>query len=260
MRHPRTYQLLCYAGPALIVFVGGCVGLLLAAAQKWQGVADWVEARFYEAWPIVSGWWFGASAVVLVGVYLAALFYTSSDAPVARSSKPRPQPATEVALERYEAAIREAAAAGLTSPDGTNRFYPPTIRRQKGDRDTELAKAISYALTGEWDKSLADIGYASPFIAALSRKGVRSLETPLVTFRKAAQAGELRVWGRRGPDGLFEAISPSFWEANAIEAEPLISFLPQARTAYVGGGESEDQFYDIMVNRAEVEAVWPHEG
>lgn len=124
-----------------------------------------------------------------------------------------------------------------------------------GARDTGLAVALGYALTGNWGVSVGEG-------IILSRKGVRAIERPLVRFRTAAKEGELRVWGKRESTGLYEKIDPGFWESNTVDPSTLISLMLSARTVSVRGRgvDPDEQFHDIMVNRAEVERVWPHAG
>lgn len=157
-------------------------------------------------------------------------------------------------VPRYERAVAAAAAAGITSPDGTNRFFPPTIRRAKGDRDTDASAALGFAMHGDWDHPVKS------FIPMFALRGMGALEKPIETFRQAAAQGDLRVWGRRESDDLYVLIDQSFWERNTLDMEALIGFMADARTVQIAGDEDDEQFHGIMVNRSEVERVWPHEG
>ena len=234
------------------------MALVSTFAQVYDGVRDWAQGQFLNWWPFVATGWFVALTGLLILGYIGALIYTGSPAPElaipqqAKPAKPRVR-ATDVAIEEYERATRAASAAGITSTDGLNRFYPPTVRREKGDRDTRLSDALGYAMSGNWETPIG-------FGLAFSRKGLRALEQPLVTFRKAATGGDLRVWGKRESDGLYQLIDPAFWKSNTIDPDALVSLMPLARTVRTGRGKSDEQFHDIMVNRADVESVWPHEG
>jgi len=129
---------------------------------------------------------------------------------------------------------------------------PPAPPAPKGDRDTPIAMALGYATTAEWGKSTVHgmiLGGGSHVIYRVAE-----------AFRLAALKGDLRVWGRRERGGLFEQIQPSFWEANTLDADALFSFLPYGRTEPLGDEETDEWFCEIMVNRAEVERVWPHAG
>jgi hypothetical protein len=140
-----------------------------------------------------------------------------------------------------------------------NEFYGAVVRGNHPvrrltvrDRDTGVANAIGYAITGDWE---TPVGHGIIFGGGLKR-----IEEPVERFREAALNGDLRVWGRRTTGGLFELIEPSFWEDNTLNSEALISFMGQAKTIPFEGVETEERFYGLMVNRAEVERIWPHAG
>ena len=171
----------------------------------------------------------------------------------------------------YDVELRDGI--GLSSAPSISKYPSPVqaIIRAKQDsndavgsakshlrngRDTHLAKGLAFAITGDFEGQLSHA-------MAFSRRGLRALEQPLVRFREAARNGELRVWGKNAETGLYERIDPAFWEYNAIDPDALISLMPVARTVSVRGeygGADDIQFYDIMLNRAEVERVWPHAG
>jgi hypothetical protein len=247
MRHPRAYKFLCFAGPAVLLFAGSCIGLVVAAAQRWEGVARWAELRFYEVWPIVTAWWFLVAACIVIVLYLAALIYTSS--PTASVNDTTGPSTNDGRVPNGPTFVDTIIQAKHES----NRAVASAKSHLHGGRDTQIANALSYALSGNWD---GNIGMGLIF----SRNGLRALEKPLVRFRKAASSGELRVWGKRDSTDLFELIDPSFWLSSTLEPASLISMMSVARTQCFDGAVTVEQFHDIMVNRFEVERVWPHAG
>lgn len=66
--------------------------------------------------------------------------------------------------------------------------------------------------------------------------------------------------GRRESDGLYVLIDPSFWESNTLSRPELLNVMGSGRTEPIDESGTDDQFQGIMVNRSEVERVWPHEG
>lgn len=76
MRHPTTFKFLSRAGPTLVVFVGGCLGLVGSYAQSYTGVRDWGQKQFEQLWPILSAPRFIATGGVAICAYIGALLYT----------------------------------------------------------------------------------------------------------------------------------------------------------------------------------------
>jgi hypothetical protein len=131
--------------------------------------------------------------------------------------------------------------------------YPrATATTETSGRDTPISFALCYAASGAWGQSsalgLAFAGSMHHFDRALER------------FREAAEAGDLHVWGKRDSDGLYVLIDPAFWESNRLRREALISLMPRGETEPIGDNDTGERYHAIMVNRAEVERVWPHEG
>lgn len=112
--------------------------------------------------------------VIALCAYLILLWIVWRRHAPRRTAKVVKNPTT---LEKYEGAIKEAAAAGLTSADGTGRFYPATITRSKGDRDTGAAAALGYAVSGDWEHPVGGL------IPLFAQGGMRALQQPIETFR-----------------------------------------------------------------------------
>jgi len=78
-------------------------------------------------------------------------------------------------------------------------------------------------------------------------------------FRQAARAGEVRVWGRRTPNGLFELIQPDFWARNQLNIDTIVMPFQQTMSMPLNQENERDEWaYDLQLNRGEVERIWPH--
>jgi hypothetical protein len=80
MRHPTTHTFLKWFGPSVVVFVGGCIGLVATLAQTYPRVKDWAEREFDQWWPIVTAPWFLVASVVAIAAYIWAVVWTSQGA------------------------------------------------------------------------------------------------------------------------------------------------------------------------------------
>lgn len=152
--------------------------------------------------------------------------------------------ATDALIEQYDRASRWAEADARVA-------NAAKIAGPIKDRDTDIKKALGFAITGDWD-TIIGIG------VAISGK-MQSLDRAIERFRNAAARDELRVWGRSEPDGLYVRIDPSFWASNTLDRTELFSVWGRGRSEPMGEDEADDPFHGIMVNRFEVEKVWPHE-
>ena len=86
MRHPTAHSFLKWAGPSLVVFVGGCVGLVAALATSYPRVKDWGQAQFDRCWPTLSAPWFLISGAVVIVAFIWALVWTGQKTPSSERS------------------------------------------------------------------------------------------------------------------------------------------------------------------------------
>ena len=148
------------------------------------------------------------------------------------------------------AAARAQFRPGERQIDKSSPFVPRGITRTR-DRDIGIRQALGYAIDGQWADG-ADVN-------TIVVRGLGAFNEPVAQFCAAAKAGDLRVWGRRTPNGLFQAIESAFWERNTVDISTIITLFQQSRTRPLSSGDS-DEFYDLQLNRTEVERVWRHEG
>jgi hypothetical protein len=161
--------------------------------------------------------------------------------------------------EQREKAIRPAAPAiqqrkQAEMPGHSVRLQgrAKAIQKVGGDRDTSIAEALGWAIHAMWGAPIRGPILSIPPI---------DFEPHIERLRQAALAGDVRVWGRRGdPHGLIELIDREFWKDNTLDEQPLRAILGTARTIPFEGVEKDERFYGIMVNRNEIERLWPHAG
>lgn len=247
-----------WAGAGLFSLASFVVLATLAASAVWPAAKSIAETKFAWIIYVMTLQWVWALAFLFILVWVAALIWTGHRAglyhppgpPATQDRKqaisPRPaKRATDSIIEEYdrlsrwaEADARVANAARLAGP----------IR----DRDTGIEHALGYAIHANWEMP---VGYGQ-FITIPPI----DLDRPIERFREAALAGELRVWGRRQPNGLIEEIKQDFWGDNTIDETAIRALFGQSRTIPFEDAKTAGRFYGIMVNRAEVERVWPHAG
>lgn len=154
---------------------------------------------------------------------------------------------TDEALDGLARAIR---GAGERANNNSMDYIQPGLARfVKGPpkRDVGLSEAIAYAELGEWGRQ---------FIAAAGTSGM-GVVAHLERFRQLAHDGELSVWGKRSERGVFERIDQSHWIEYNVEWFDLLRDDPRTEDRQ---GHRDGAFFSLMVNKAEFEREWPHEG
>jgi hypothetical protein len=246
----------------------GAGTLLIAAAQTKpedaaSNIAGWLRvlgidqapmlfsSQSADAWATLLGGVLIVLAIVLFALRkrrkrpfdAKSLASRPSAQSVARATPTTRQPtAMDRVLEEYEPLSRWALANARAREAGA-------INRRTPDRDTHIKEALWYAITGDWDAGAGSMLFGN----------AHRLDAVIDRFREAAIDGELRVWGMRQDDGLYQLIEPSFWESNTVDRAALFAFMGAgASTQALNGDETGEEFSGIMVNRAEVEGVWPH--
>jgi len=76
MRHPIAHRFLARAGPAIIVFIGSCIGLVAALAPTYPGVKTWGETQFFRWWPVVRTPWFWGVVMIIIALYVFFVVWT----------------------------------------------------------------------------------------------------------------------------------------------------------------------------------------
>lgn len=196
-------------------------------------------------------WALGLICLGMVGLFATLIFAVQAYRSKAEVPSPRQvQPiasgkrATDSLLEEYDRLSRWAESDARVG--NAAKILGPIK-----DRNADLANALGYALHADWERT---VGYG----IILSGRG--ALDHTVEKFRLAAEAGDIRAWGRRELGGLYELIEPGFWSDNTVDLAALRSFMGHAQTVPFEGVTTDRRFYNIMVNRAEVEGVWPHAG
>lgn len=112
-------------------------------------------------------------------------------------------------------------------------------------RNVSLAEALGWAVYGEWGKPY----HVAPIVISI---GVATDPRKLLArFTRLASEAKLTIWGKRDDPGYFEKIPQSHWQGNQLTIADVFGSV-------VASGD--DPYPDLMLNRAEVEREWPHEG
>ncbi|MBA2590594.1 MAG: hypothetical protein H0U98_18435 [Alphaproteobacteria bacterium] len=153
--------------------------------------------------------------------------------------------------------VLQAAPADLSAPDKTQyreilinqaqvlEEWPMPI--QKVERDTKLAVALAYAVTGKWDKEALWDTEGEPIV----RVG-----NELKKFEQLACDASLQTWGTRQRNyGPHVKIPHEYWEAHHVNFMDL--FREGANTSKIASMAQDIIYFDIMVSRAQFEEAWP---
>ena len=140
MRYPTTHSFLKWAGPTAFVFLAGCLALVAAFAQTYDGVKNWAQKLFDQWWPVVSAPWFLIARIVVICAYIWALVWTG------RERKPA------IGIRLYGYGLRHLKVSRETSGAAESKFFPlpPTNRpvdqtvraRGKSNRAAQFHDAI----------------------------------------------------------------------------------------------------------------------
>jgi hypothetical protein len=112
-------------------------------------------------------------------------------------------------------------------------------------RNVSLAEALGWAVYGEWGRPYHVSGVRT-FIGVGTDP-----DKLLARFTRLARDGSLTIWGKRDDPGYFEKIPQPHWQGNQLTIADIFGSV-------VATGE--DPYRDLMLNRAEVEREWPHDG
>lgn len=142
-RYPATHSFLKWAGPALVLFLAGCLGLIATFADVFDGVKNWAERWYLALEPTMTAPWFVALSVVLIISYIAALIWTGQEPTAERD--PAPAPALNE-RSRESSRIAPAGSGRKAAPahDATESLREKTLRV-----GLELQEALSRAVMGD---------------------------------------------------------------------------------------------------------------
>lgn len=201
----------------------------LAAWGVLDGLAD-AAGRFLK--PEAIGW--TAMAVIALLLYGAALWL------IWRSKRPQ-----------REFAFPPADPLGGIDPNSMlgRVLTMPEKRLDLNRRDASVGQAATWINTFEWGDTVyvrRDSRDIDPYVKALG------------DIRQAALDGQITVWGRPAPEGMFEKVEATFWRDHYVE--PTTVFDPdsgQPSNTNCIHPRGSTTYYDLMVNRREVEREWP---
>jgi hypothetical protein len=252
MRH--LHQFLCRFPLWTLGTATTFVGLAIAAAQVWPAAKAWDEAQRDRMLAAVNEPHFWVVTAIVVAAWISAAWHT----------RPTRKRASEGWTDKSLEGLNR-----IMGGEPAGRELPPVIesiirkkqldqeamweaeRRQRYDldrrpreRDTTLSEALGYAIMGEWGRSYQE--------AILQGGGYSGTGETIARFLAAAREGRVRVWAKRSEAGVFEQVPAAHWQDRRLSL-----------TDIMGGGDlvgDAAPFRQFMVNRAEIEREWPHEG
>jgi len=122
----------------------------------------------------------------------------------------------------------------------------PIVQPEKRvDRNVTLAEALGWAVYGEWGRPFQVPGISLHLGIGTDPKKI------LARFTRLAREGKLTIWGKRDDPGYFEKIPKSHWKDNRLTIADIFGSI-------VASGD--DPYRELMLNRADVQKEWPHEG
>ena len=153
----------------------------------------------------------------------------------------------ERSLER-KAEIVAGLARGAAAPD-VDPFAASGEAGRSGRRDTSLPEALGWAVHGEWGKPFHGVATTAAFASGL---GIGpDLYQLLARFGALAAGGALTFWGKRDDPGYYEEIPKAYWTTSELSLPDLFGGITTS---------GDNPYRSLMLNKAEVERAWPHEG
>lgn len=120
-------------------------------------------------------------------------------------------------------------------------------RKPTVERDCTLRQAANFIISREW-----------PTGHALGGK-TTELQMIASAIRQRAMDGTLTVWGKEGDDQVYKVVPTTYWANRNIDVlKDLMSMdLAGMLASLAGDRRPRDEYYDLMLSKEEVEAIWP---
>ena len=127
---------------------------------------------------------------------------------------------------------------------------PDKIQRVRAGkyRDASLADALGWIVYGEWGKPWRGTPVGAAFAAGLGI-GDNPYDLMAEVGRRAGE-GKLTIWGKLPREGVWKTIPASHWQDHQLTLADTFGSITTGENGY----------RDLMLNRAEIEGEWPHEG
>jgi hypothetical protein len=290
MRYPVVHNFLKWVGPTLVVFLGGCLGLIAAFAAEFPGVKAWAERSFAVAEPTITAPWFVALVVVLIAGYVAGLLWTgqprhaASKSPATSASSKLPDaeshrnwdtgPYSGPADPEDVEAIVDALASGLNARI-RNRSLPPDVAAIVDAKRRHLSEA---AMKKQSDDNWTPLDEAVRYLAQQSQWGLdQNRENPdfcvklAIQLQDALACGDLTARGRKfhllkggikdPPLYPLRPLGKGFWAEARIDAYwPLAGIVRQIagrKVENVVSKGDQEGVHDVLINQRQLRALWP---
>ena len=126
-----------------------------------------------------------------------------------------------------------------------NSALPPTSA-SIARRDIKMRDALMFIETGKWPD-----GHTYSLMAAHKTGG----ELPSNRMREATKYGEVKVWGKPSHNAQYDLIPADYWKIWKIDWHSNPD--GECQTERVESHSDGFKYYDLMVNKAEIENRWP---
>lgn len=125
----------------------------------------------------------------------------------------------------------------------------------KVDDEVSLRRALLYATVRDWEYDWSS--RADSLTKNIIDDGFKALEQ----FHQLARNGSIIVRGRPSDRAPHEEIPPEHWRGWHVEDIDVWEYLPQATpiksTSIPLSSEAGVGYYDLVVNKRDVEKIWP---
>lgn len=115
-------------------------------------------------------------------------------------------------------------------------------------RDTKMRPALMFIEKGKWPE-----GNSYSLIAAHKTGG----ELPSNRVREAAKYDQIKVWGKPSHNAQYDLIPADYWKIWQIDWYSNPDGECQTEVADVTNWSGSFKYYDLMVNKSEIETKWP---
>lgn len=294
MQHPTTHRFLVWFGPSVVVFLGGCLGLAIAAAQVWPGVKSWTEAWYAFLYPVMSAPWFVAGAVVSIGLYIWALVWTGKSIPTPPLPQQRTVPSAsdlwfrrgiddEIERQSLNRKAKWATDRAVSSAVRMKALLGPdfeTLEDQVAGQKADKTEIRRQAIITEAERNRAS-GQKPAWIPLCDALRYLVYETQWAEGQTAAKdkddfdrrvsveflehlaRGEIEARGKLGwtPESRLratETIGGDFWVTAFIQPHgEIVLAAPDTQGTAGSKGTSDTCYMGVIVRKEQVEAVWP---
>lgn len=157
---------------------------------------------------------------------------------------------SELAEKRKRKREEQALARSREGLRQTLDLAEERLRQSRKYREVSIYEALGWAMYAQWGK-----GYDGFMGIPVTLGPTPDPWKFLTRFVRLASEGKLTLWGKRQEPGYIEEIPRSYWNEHGLKLARDHPLIPRLVTS-----NDDDPYRDLELNRAEVEAAWPHAG